>query len=256
MNAALPEFDQPDFLSTFRGRVAEDLHILASIHDKEPGTELIKNLKEIEFPECLTIQSQSKLGTEAARLLSASIKTLTEKINDKILDELAVDYAGIYLNHSFSASPEESVWVDEDGLVCQQSMFQVRNWYHQYHLTIPDWRQRPDDHLVYELQFIAFLMEQDDSEQTLNHIAKFMDEHLLRWLGDFSERVMTRCDTQFFAGAAAVTASYCEDLRNILAELTGNPRPTFEEIEERMKPKAVETEEVPLQYMPGMGPTV
>ena len=139
--------------------------------------------------------------------------------------------------------------------MCQQSMFQVRSWYEAYGLEIPDWRLRPDDHLVYELQFIAWLLNQDNQIETLEKAATFMDEHLLRWLGNFGERVAIRCDTAYFAGAAALTAAYCEELRDILAEVLQQPRPTPEEIEERMQPRQ-QPNEVPVKFMPGMGPVV
>ena len=135
-------------------------------------------------------------------------------------------------------------------------MFDVRTWYEAYGLEIPNWRQRPDDHLVYELQFIARILDKDESLETLEQAATFMDEHLLRWLGNFGERVLVRCDTQYFAGVAAITAAYCEELRDILAEVLEQPRPSREDIEQRMKPKQTQQEEMPVQFMPGMGPVV
>lgn len=255
MNAALPKSDLPDFLSTLRIRVAEDLNLLASLHDHEPDALLFKALKKIDFPFCLTLIPESGPGAQALFLIEESLTKLSSNVSEKTLNELAADYASIYLNHNISASPEESVWLDEDSLICQQSMFEVRTWYETYGLEIPDWRQRPDDHLVYELQFIARLLNKDDELKTLEQIAIFMDEHLLCWLGNFGERVLGRCDTQYFASIAALTAAFCEDLRDVLAEVLEQPRPTREEIEERMKPKQA-TEESPLQFMPGMGPSV
>jgi hypothetical protein len=52
-----------------------------------------------------------------------------------------------------------------------------------------------------------------------------------------------------------VTACYCEELRDLLATILDKPRPTPEEIAERMKPKN-RVEEIPMQYMPGIGPAV
>lgn len=256
MNAALPNSDLPDFLNTFRMRVAEDLNILATLHDREPDTALLKELKKIDFPFCLTLIPDSGPGSEAISLLQESLEKLSNHIDESILDDLASDYASIYLNHNISASPEESVWLDEDSLICQQSMFDVRTWYEIYGLEIPNWRLRPDDHLVYELQFIAKLLDKDEHLETLEQVTIFMDEHLLRWLGNFGERVLGRCDTQYFAGVAALTAAYCEEFRDILAQVLEKPRPTREEIEERMKPKQAQPEETSVQFMPGMGPAV
>ena len=245
----------PDLLETFRRHVAEDLQVLATIHDHEPDAALLKQLKEADFPSSLTLLPNTGPGIEAMTLVQQALSALSTDPDQEILDELAADYASIYLNHNISASPEESVWLDEDSLMCQQSMFQVRSWYESHGLEIPDWRLRPDDHLVYELQFIAFLLGRDEQMETLEKTATFMDEHLLRWLGNFGERVLVRCDTPWFAGIAALTAAYCEELRDILAEVLQQPRPTREEIEERMQPKQ-RPEAVPVSFTPGMGPVV
>jgi len=58
---------------------------------------------------------------------------------------------------------------------------------------------------------------------------------VLRWLPLFSNRVAHRCATSFFAGIATLTAAYCEELRDLMAELLEEPRPTEEEVEQRMK---------------------
>ncbi len=256
MNAALPNSDLPDFLSTFRMRVAEDLNLMATLHDREPDSVLLKELHKIDFPFCLTIIPDSGPGSDAVFKLQKTLAELSGEIDESILDILAADYASIYLTHNISASPEESVWLDEDSLVCQQSMFDVRNWYKSHGLEIQNWRKRPDDHIVYELQFIAQLLDKDESLETLEQVAIFMDVHLLRWLGNFGERVLLRCDTQYFASIAALTAAYCEELRDILAQILEQARPTREEIEERMKPRQPQTEEMPVKFMPGMGPAV
>jgi hypothetical protein len=48
--------------------------------------------------------------------------------------------------------------------------------------------------------------------------------------------------------------AYVDELRDVLSDILGAPRPTREEIEERLKPKP-EANEVPLKYMPGATPS-
>jgi len=249
--------DMPDLLLRFRQRVAEDLLLLASLHDCEPDVGSVKALNILDFPYCLTLLSQSGAGAEAQTSMHSTLLDIAAllKKDDDVLDELAADYASIYLTHSISASPLESVWLDEDSLMCQTSMFQVRTWFEAYELGIADWRIRADDHLVYQLQFIAALLDRDDDVQTLEKLATFMDEHLLRWLGNFSERVMIRCETAYFANAAVITATYCEKLRDMLADILNQARPGRDEIDARMQPKPA-AKEVQVSFMPGMGPVV
>ncbi|MCB1857855.1 MAG: molecular chaperone TorD family protein [Gammaproteobacteria bacterium] len=237
------------------GAIADDFAMLARLHDREPDTDLLGMLKQQRFPNGLGLRLNTGLGEEALALLEHAVACLPDHLDEVALNELAADYASIYLNHSLQASPEESVWVDEENLAYQQSMFQVRGWYRRYGLSVPNWRLRPDDHLVFELQFIEFLFRHAVTGDDLKAAAEFMDEHLLRWITPFSRRVSRRCSTAYFAGIAVLTGAYCEEVRDLLAEVIGEPRPSAEAIELRMKPARVQAE-APLQYMPGMGPAV
>ena len=70
------------------------------------------------------------------------------------LDELAADYAAIYLNNRFGASPYESVWLSDEHLACDRSMFELREIYAAAGWQVSDWRSRFDDHLVLQLQYL------------------------------------------------------------------------------------------------------
>lgn len=242
-------------LKTFSQVVADDLAMLTSLHDKEPDDLLLQALREEGFPQGLGLRLIGEGGSQALDLMKRALAALPEEIDESVLNELAADYANIYLNYGIHVSPEESVWIDEENLTCQDSMFQVRAWYEQYGLVAENWRIRPDDHLVLQLQFLAHLFSVVQTETDLDQAARFMDEHLLRWLSSFSERVAGRCDTPYFAGVALLTGTYCEELRDLLATILDESRPSPEEIEERMKPSR-RPEEVPVSFMPGMGPVV
>ena len=187
---------QAETLRLFREHVAEDLELLAALHDREPDAAMLEGLRKLDFPGDLGLHLTSEKGHQARQLMAQALAGLPEHLEDNDLDELAADYANIYLNHGIQASPEESVWLDEDHLICQDSMFQVRQWLERYGLQAENWRVRPDDHLVYQLKFIAHLVSLDD--EPLEEAGRFMDEHLLRWIGDFAQRVVQRCDTPYF----------------------------------------------------------
>lgn len=235
--------------------VAGDLSLLAKLHDIEPDEEFLTLLRKEGFSGSLGLRLKSEKGRKSLELFDQALELLPDKIDGAAMDELAADFASIHLNYGIKASPEESVWIDEENLICQTSMFQVRSYYERHGLGVEDWRKRPDDHLVLELRFMQFLFETGSSLEVMREVALFMDEHLLRWLTQFATRVAARCDTQYFAGAALVTAYYCEELRDLLEAILEEPRPSTEEIEERMKPKRP-AEKVSQQYVPGIGPAV
>lgn len=242
-----------DTLEIFRTAVASDLTTLAVLHDAELDDALLARLRQCGFPQGLGLRLKSQACAEALGLMDAALRGLDSPLSQTTLDELAADYAAIYLTYAYRASPCESVWLDQEGLSMQAPMFQVREFYRHFDLAAANWRMRPDDHLVIELHFLACLM-QDEHPQALPEAARFLDEHLLRWLPQFARRVATRCATPFYAGAALLTAAYCEELRDVLAELLNLPRPSPEELEARMQPRPSERVE-PLQYVPGIAPS-
>ena len=240
------------FLSQFCRGVASDLRLLAFIHHQELNEERLEQIESLGLPMEFSLQLSSKMATEALIILNHGMADLRQHTPMK-LDEHAADYAAIYLNHGYGISPCESTWLDEDGLTMQEPMFQVREWYGRFGLAAQDWRIKTDDHLANQLEFISHLFEQG-SLQILKEAAQFMDEHILRWVMNFSRQVSGRCATPFYAGAAILTAAYLEELRDIQAQLLNSPRPSTEEIEKRMQSGANQQVEVPLSFTPGAAP--
>lgn len=246
--------DNAEPIELFSAAVADDLDMLAVLHAGEVTRERIAQLKAIGFPENLGLRLNDESGREASRFMVEVLQELPDTLDNATFDRLAADYSSIYINNTLRAAPAESVWLDEEGLAYQQPMFQVRNWYRRYGLSVENWRKRSDDHLVMQLQFVAYLCRQIDKPENLSDIARFLDEHLLRWLMDFARRVTARCDTDFYAGICLLTAAYCEQLRDLIAMVTGEPRPSPEEIAERMNPHK-RAENTTLQFVPGAAPS-
>jgi TorA maturation chaperone TorD len=223
--------DDAALLAAFREAASADLDFLARLHDREPDAALLKQLRDSNFPAgCLELALDSPDASGAAAGLHQVMQSLPSPPPDELLNELAADYAAIYLTHAHRASPYESVWLDDENLVCQDAMFEVRAWYQRHQLAAPNWRERADDHLVFQLQFVAHLLR----EGLESEAATFLDEHLLRWLGDFARRVATHSHTDFFAGVAVLTHAHLESLRDLLARILDEPRPSAEEIQARL----------------------
>ena len=245
-------------VAEFCSAIANDLIDLAMLHNAEPDAELIEALKASGFPGSLGFNLTSEPGCAGLEAMKQALAALPSTVEEQTLNELATDYVDIYINYRLRTSPNESVWLDEDHLERQLPMFQVREYYRRHHVAPADWKVRTEDHLVLQLQFIARLLNEvhaDDDLEPVREVACFMDEHLLRWIMDFATRVANRCATEYFAGVALLTGAYCEELRDSLAELLSEPRPSAEEIEKRLMPQQT-SQVVPTQYFPGVGPAV
>ena len=240
-----------DPLDQFKRLVAGDLRILALVQDKEMDAGLLSELRGSSCDDLLGLRLNAQAGRDAVELLCQGIDDIPAETDSAAFDILASEYADIYLTHGLNASPCESVWLDEDGLAMQEPMFQIRAIYQRHGLVAQDWRKRSDDHLVLQLQFVTHMMI---SGGNIEETARFLDEHLLRWLPDFGSRVAARCATPFYAGLCAYTAAYVEELRDLMAEILAKPRPTQEEIERRMKPANTVAPPEP-RYAPGSAPS-
>ncbi len=236
--------------SEMRLALAEDAEMLAALHDREPATELLATLREVGFPGNLGLLPADVRAQETWHAMALAV----EDACGASLDDLAVDYAAIHLTGAYGASPCESVWLDDEHLVCQEAMFALRTIYAEAGLAATDWRKRPDDHLVLQLLYIAHALRHARADDELRRLASMLDEHLLRWLPDFAARVAARAETPFFAVLGRLTFAWCEQLRDLLAESLGEPRPAREDIEARLKPQR-RVDAAPLAYMPGAAPS-
>lgn len=216
--------------------LADDAATLALLHDTELTAPLLAGLKHLGFPGNLGLLPLGEASQKCFGAMRAAVSSLPAHPAADTLDELAADFAAIYLTGAYGASPSESFWVSDDHLVCQEAMFDLRAIYAAAGLAAPDWRRRPDDHLVFQLQFLArrlAVAADDDGRRELAPLAHFLDHHLLRWLPDFAARVAERCATPFYAGLARLTDAWCQQARDLIAGHLGEPQPGREEIAQR-----------------------
>lgn len=250
-----PGDEDAELLQSFCAAAALDLELLARLHAAEPDAAMLASLQTDGFPAGLGLRLTGEAGVDALARMAAALAAIPKPADATVLDGLAVDYADIYLTHALRASPCESVWFDDENLACQESMFQVRRWYTRHGLAAADWRTRPDDHLVLQLQFLAHLCERATGVDELREVTRFMDEHLLRWLPRFAGRVAERCSTRYFAALALLTQAWCEELRDVLEVLLDEPRPDPDEIDEKMRGRTSVAVEFDAQYLPGAAPS-
>jgi TorA maturation chaperone TorD len=233
---------------------AEDLGLLARLHSAELTVELLWALKASDFPEILVLKDETAAGKEACALMSAALRKSSKEGLVQSLDAIHADFAAIYLTHAYEVSPLECVWLDPEGLILQEPTFEIRRWYSHYGLRAPNWRRQPDDHLAHQLEFIAHLLAHP-LEHGPKDAAAFMDHHVLRWIEPFAARVAARCQTQFYAALAILTATLLHSLREKLERLAGMPRIELEPIEEERRRRRDKAQQQAARFVPGAGPS-
>ena len=230
--------------------LADDLDQLIRLHDRELDAATLAALKESSFPLGLALQPSGAAGEMACANMSAAVW------GDVSLDDLAADYAAIYLNNSLGASPYESVWLSDDHLACAAPMFELRDIYAAAGLQAKDWRCRFDDHLVLQLHYLRHVLQTVAVDG--KKMANFIDEHVGYWFPDFAQRVALGCNTPFYAALAELTHVWLLRFRNLLDEIYDCPPPSREQMTARIQKKlALDKAEVaPIRFMPGaQGPS-
>lgn len=201
--------------------LGDDLDFLARLHDREPDAALLQFLRGVDPQNWFALKLSGPEFLEGARLMREALSEIGAPPSPQKLDDLAADFAAIYLTHAYRASPCESFWRDEDNLERQQPMFEVRDFYQRHGFGAPDWRMRADDHIAFELSFLGHLLREGDQPEILREAAEFLRLHLLRFVPEFSRRVVSRCQEPFFGGACLLTMAYLLNLRDLFSENFG-----------------------------------
>jgi TorA maturation chaperone TorD len=200
----------------FLSALADDAESLAALHDRELTPELLQALKQSGFPESLGLLPTTDSARAAWRAMADALADLPESPTPQDMDELASEYAAIYLTGAYGASPCESAWTDDEHLNCQAAMFEWRELHAAAGLVATDWRQRPDDHLVLQLLYAAHAARQVRTNHDWLSLAHVFDRHILRWLPAFAARVTARSLVPFYAGLALLTSNWAATARNLL----------------------------------------
>ncbi|MEC4295876.1 TorD/DmsD family molecular chaperone [Adlercreutzia shanghongiae] len=138
--------------------------------------------------------------------------------------ELAVDYARVFLGAGsydrILAPPYESVFTSEERILMQDARDGAVTYYRRAGLDLPADNTTPEDHLGFELQFVAALAERanealDGSDEaalaeTMALARSFFAHHQQNWLPALCDAVDEFAETDFYRGVARMTRGYVE----------------------------------------------
>ena len=231
-----------------RAALADDLAGLARLHDREVDRDLVDALVDVGFPDNFAL-----LPSDDVRSAMRAAMTGLRACGSDWHDDLAADFAGIYLNGACGASPYESVWLTDEHLTCQLPMFELRALYQAAGLTVDDWRKRYDDHFVLQFQYLAHCLR--DPSVSLERIGALLDEHVGHWYGDFAQAIAQRAGTDFYRALAVLTQDWLEAFRGAIEDVSGITRTPRAEMSERIRKKLAlaSGELAPVKFVPGGG---
>lgn len=146
--------------------------------------------------------------------------------------ELAVDFAGSILAagsyEERRATPYESVFTSESGMLMQEARDDVYRFYCDAHVQPDASLQTPEDHLSFECEFMATLAERQadaldagDVEQAHELVLTqqmFHVKHLASWMDAYCDCLLACASTRFYRGVARLTRGFVAEDAGMLAD--------------------------------------
>lgn len=145
---------------------------------------------------------------------------------------LACDYAHTFLAagnyETFAATPYESVFTSELGLMMQEARDEVYKMYCAQHIQPQADLHMPEDHLAFEFEFLATVIERtnaallaDDLDRACElaeTVASFHRLHQLNWVDGLCDAVLDVAETRFYRGVAKVTRGFVHMDTDVIAD--------------------------------------
>ena len=121
----------------------------------------------------------------------------------------------------------ESVYFNKDRMVFQHQTFEVRAMYARYGLEVDALAHEPDDHLAYELLFVARLFAlaaehrrascHDEADAVLADLVSFAVCHPLTWVSQWRDNVRRYAKDGFYRGYADLVCAALTEVECALA---------------------------------------
>jgi TorA maturation chaperone TorD len=186
--------------------------LLASVYRQEVTADLLHQVKDPQFLGVL-----SDLGIQLS-------SDFLQRPEEELLDELAVEYAGLFLGPGGHISPHESVHHQrsdgQGGLLWGESTAEVKKFIESTGLSYNSEYSGLPDHISVELEFMQQLTlreeqawgeeDEDGALDCLKFEKKFIEDHLIHWIPIFCEKVIEVAELPFYREVAALTKNFIE----------------------------------------------
>ena len=202
------------------------LRTLASLLYKELTQEQIDALRAYDF-------MSMRNDTENEDLSNGfyGLGRYLKRCGVNVRQDLAVEYARIFLAagvaDGIGATPYESVFTSPEGLLMQDARDEVVKIYRKQGMKVDKELNDPEDHLAFEIQFLANMCEKTraalDAEEDVKELVgvqvDFIDNHIFNWINALMDKVDEYAMSGFYPSVMQVIRGYLTEHKAILNEL-------------------------------------
>ncbi|MEN8263708.1 MAG: molecular chaperone TorD family protein [Nitrospirota bacterium] len=186
--------------------------LLSLIYRAEINMELLNHIKEPGFLAVLS-EMGAGLGDD-----------FMNRPEEDLIEDLAVEYTRLFLGPGKHISPHESIHHERDdgdwGQFWGKSTVEIKKFIETAGLEYKDDFTGLPDHISVELEFMqkasareAQAREEGSNDELLYCLKmerKFIDEHLLKWVPVFCDKIISEAELSFYREIAKVTKHFME----------------------------------------------
>lgn len=159
---------------------------------------------------------------------------LTKQISFSATDVIGArrEYTTLFLGPAVLPVPMwESTYMTHENVIFTKETLAVRTFYRECGLLPTLYPRVADDHIAFEVGFLALLAKQaldahtegdvSGLKQALNKSGQFINEHLGCWVSDWTKGMAEKADSVLYTEAGLLASELIDRDRRILQELGG-----------------------------------
>jgi TorA maturation chaperone TorD len=131
-----------------------------------------------------------------------------DRIDESVVEQLAVEYCALLIGPKGHVSPVQSVWVDN------QFQSRTATSMNRFFELLPDYEPKSNlsDHIGSQLDYLGELIARSENGIADEIAGHFITTHL-NWTTSFFDRIRDRNESEFYCGLAKVTGSLIQSLQ-------------------------------------------
>lgn len=198
--------------SSARSHIAEDLLLIAGLHDRTPNHDAIVAL----WSRCYDgLLRAGPFGSELRTAISRFCQSLTEipsYVDDEIAATLAADFHRTYPPDDPGPGSRPTEDLEDGAGHTAPDVAAMRRWAQRRGHRVAHWRHLDPDHLSTQLRYLAHLVANDGIAAPVSGVHRYLSDRLLDWVEGSMKDMAGRSETNLYRDLAALTAAYIREL--------------------------------------------
>jgi TorA maturation chaperone TorD len=183
---------------------------LAAVYRKELTPDMLRQIKSSPFKEVLSDMG-IQLGDE-----------FFSKPENELIENLAIEYTRLFLGPGPHISPHESIHYERDdgdwGRHWGGSTVEVKKFVESLGLKYKESDTSIPDHISVELELMQKVIEKErqawkenNGKDALHYLKiekMFMEDHLIKWIPEFCDKIIAEAELSFYREMARLTKDF------------------------------------------------